>query len=115
LIKIKGTLAANAAAENDYEENKKLFDDSLEYNKNIDNSIVNKKTVATQVDYVSLIMARNFEDWNKTTIDATDDQNQLLNSKTNDSNDEPSALLRKTYTNSLIQSRLNFLINILSC
>ena len=57
-------------------ENQQLYDNNaLEYNNNENNS---KKTIATQVDYVSLIMARNFEDWK---FNDADDQNKLINNK----------------------------------
>ena len=69
-----------ANGDNDYDDHQMLYDNSLEYNKNTDfNNNESKKNIATQVDYVSLIMARNIDDWNK--ISEQEDQNRLINLK----------------------------------
>jgi len=89
-------MAVNNNVDNELEEKNKLYENCIEYNQNL-NNFHNKNTIATQVDYVSLIMARNYGDWK---LNENDDQNQLIDRKNNLSEDY-----------SLVQkSNLNFII-----
>jgi hypothetical protein len=76
-------MTVNNIVDSELEEKKKLYENSIEYNQNLKN-FDHINTIATQVDYVSLIMARNYGDWK---LNENDDQNQLIDKKNDFSQD----------------------------
>jgi hypothetical protein len=90
-------MAVNNIVDNELEEKKNLYENCSDYNQNLNNCDY-KKTIATQVDYVSLIMARNYGDWK---LNENDDQNQLIDRK-NDSLEDHIVVQKSMLSSSII-------------